>query len=580
MIVFCTGLSCGQESVKLPSPLESSEPFLVHALPTPLIVSVLPFEDRTRRPDLAWLRRGVPDMLVTALVNNPALIVAERARVEEIMREHAFQLSGHVPDESAVRIGRLAGATVLVAGSIAVAGSLLHLHAQLIEVERGIVLGATEAEGALDDVPSVVKRFITDLAARLPGSGGRIVQDRQISWADTVRAAEANGRGEALSREGKLYQALEEYERALTADPHYPFAQSNYAGAVRRLSDAGLAVTVGRADIEHTVGRAVTRLTEGSIELMTGTPEYEEEPGGRRKLLIPVTLRLMPQLVETLSQAVLPLGGKTLPGSPGGRNLAILLSARSDINALFAKRLSEPRRVYARLLGRDGRTIAVYSRLRAWDFRRWVSPTDGEQVRLDADLAHQTKIEISGLPPEQAMAIVAMRTTIDAVPQEQATVRVEIDAVPDSTGLGRLPMRSSAGGQTESAAVHAILERLWDPPIVERLWAPGYVPGNERVAVVMSVIRRNKLEVVEEPRLLRPSGEPGFDSAALAATRAALAEWLADRAARPPHADDTDQGEIVKLRVLFRLKKDVPKLNLIIASSHTQSLTVRPPTIR
>lgn len=562
-----------------PSAPPSSEPVFARALPTPLIVSVLPFEDRTHRPDLAWLRRGVPDMLVAALVSNPALIVAERARLEEILQEHAFQLSGHVPDDSAVRIGRLAGATVLITGSIAVAGALLHLHGQLIEVERGIILGAAEAEGALDDVPAVVRRFVTDLSTRLPGSGPRLAQDWPVSWADTVRAAEATSRGETLSREGKLFQALEEYERALAADPLYPVAQVNYANALRRLPDAGLSIAVGPTDIEHTVRRAIARLTEGSIELVTGSPEYHEQPGGKWKLLLPATLRLTPRLVESLQQLVHPLGGQVLPGVPGGRDLTILLSSRSDLNTLFARRLSEPRRVYARFLDRDGRTIAVYSRLRTWDFRRWVNPTDEDRVRLDVTLVHEAWIDVASLPPDQARAIMAVRTTVDPVPQEQVTIRVEIDAVPDSAERGRQPGRLPSEAQAESALIQALLERSWDPPIVERLWAPGYLPGNERVAVVTGLIRWNHPAMAEEPRVLRPSGEPGFDEAALAATRAAISEWLASRAGRP-HDEDAATDQLVKLRVLFRLKKDIPRLNLILASSQTQSLVLRPPPLR
>jgi hypothetical protein len=46
-------------------------------------------------------------------------LVVQRQRLEEVVKEQALQLSGRVADESTVRVGRLAGATVLVTGSVA-----------------------------------------------------------------------------------------------------------------------------------------------------------------------------------------------------------------------------------------------------------------------------------------------------------------------------------------------------------------------------------------------------------------------------------------------------------------------------
>ena len=71
-------------------------------LPTPTVLSIFSFEDRTQMVELAWLRTGLVDMLIAELTNNPSLIIVQRERVVEIIREQAFQLSGRVTYESTV----------------------------------------------------------------------------------------------------------------------------------------------------------------------------------------------------------------------------------------------------------------------------------------------------------------------------------------------------------------------------------------------------------------------------------------------------------------------------------------------
>jgi curli biogenesis system outer membrane secretion channel CsgG len=61
---------------------------------------------------------GLSDMLLSALVETQCFRVVERSRMEDIMREQGMGLGGTIDDRTAARVGGLAGAQLLVMGTI------------------------------------------------------------------------------------------------------------------------------------------------------------------------------------------------------------------------------------------------------------------------------------------------------------------------------------------------------------------------------------------------------------------------------------------------------------------------------
>ncbi|MDA0329387.1 MAG: hypothetical protein O2958_10300 [Gemmatimonadetes bacterium] len=80
-------------------------------------VAVIPFDNRT-----SWWANDMgdiaADMIVTRLVNSGHFSVIERERLEAILQEQGFQLSGQVNPSDVVEIGRLAGVMYLISGSV------------------------------------------------------------------------------------------------------------------------------------------------------------------------------------------------------------------------------------------------------------------------------------------------------------------------------------------------------------------------------------------------------------------------------------------------------------------------------
>jgi lysophospholipase L1-like esterase len=88
----------------------------------------------------------VVDELAYAMVSSGNFKVVDRKSLETIKSEQNFQMSGDVDDDSAVSIGKLLGANIVITGSISGAGSTRRLRLKALDVKTAeIVAMASEA---------------------------------------------------------------------------------------------------------------------------------------------------------------------------------------------------------------------------------------------------------------------------------------------------------------------------------------------------------------------------------------------------------------------------------------------------
>lgn len=127
-------------------------------------IAVIPFDNRTD-----WWANGMgeiaADMIVTRLVNSGYFSVIERERLEAILQEQGFQLSGQVNPSDVVEIGRLAGVMYLITGSVTgfsidekstrVMGRSIgyteaqsEMNVRAFSTETGEIITATEGSGS------------------------------------------------------------------------------------------------------------------------------------------------------------------------------------------------------------------------------------------------------------------------------------------------------------------------------------------------------------------------------------------------------------------------------------------------
>jgi curli biogenesis system outer membrane secretion channel CsgG len=97
-------------------------------------VAVLDFESIGTE---AYLGKAVSEIMRTALVSNQNYTVVERAKINEALSEQTFQKSGLVDDNSAVEIGKVVGANLVIVGSVVKIGNAFTINSRMIDVKTG-----------------------------------------------------------------------------------------------------------------------------------------------------------------------------------------------------------------------------------------------------------------------------------------------------------------------------------------------------------------------------------------------------------------------------------------------------------
>lgn len=93
---------------------------------------------------------GLVVFVENAFVNVGKVKVVDRQNIARIMEEQKFQLSGVTDESTAVEIGKLAGADIIVIGSVSYVGNMYYLNIKMIEVETAQILGSSISQASDD----------------------------------------------------------------------------------------------------------------------------------------------------------------------------------------------------------------------------------------------------------------------------------------------------------------------------------------------------------------------------------------------------------------------------------------------
>jgi hypothetical protein len=74
---------------------------------------------------------------------NAGLTLIDRSQLDQIRKEQNFQISGAVDDASAVSIGKLSGANVIITGAVTGSGDLRRLRLRALSTQTGQVMAVT-----------------------------------------------------------------------------------------------------------------------------------------------------------------------------------------------------------------------------------------------------------------------------------------------------------------------------------------------------------------------------------------------------------------------------------------------------
>jgi len=86
------------------------------------------------------------DFIINAFVNSGKVTVIDRKSIDIILKEQEMQMKDFIDSNKATQIGRLAGAEIVVTGSLSKIGETYYLNIKLIAVETAEIVGSSVVE--------------------------------------------------------------------------------------------------------------------------------------------------------------------------------------------------------------------------------------------------------------------------------------------------------------------------------------------------------------------------------------------------------------------------------------------------
>lgn len=195
------------EVSKLPVGALTYDPSKVTQVGSRLSVAVLPFGSNEEAADL---RDSVTEKLIIQLVNLRRFRVIERSALDKIMEEQKLGLTGFVDEETAVKVGKLAGADVIILGNINMQVGFVKVSARGIDTETSVLIVAKEADSGntnIETIENLVEQVAIDIYNDLPLVEGIVmeVEEDQIILSIGSNVGVRKGTKCVAYKEGKKY---------------------------------------------------------------------------------------------------------------------------------------------------------------------------------------------------------------------------------------------------------------------------------------------------------------------------------------------------------------------------------------
>ena len=128
-------------------------------------IVVLPFDNPTQDPRLAWMREGAAILLSEMLMSSGETVVDREERLQAFDRLQ-LPAAAALSRASSIKVGQAVTAAAVVSGTVAIEGDQLITRARVIRIDTGRLLPEVEARGPVTDLFGIFAR----LAPQVRGS--------------------------------------------------------------------------------------------------------------------------------------------------------------------------------------------------------------------------------------------------------------------------------------------------------------------------------------------------------------------------------------------------------------------------
>lgn len=203
------------------------------ALPQTKTIAFLHFDNASIDDAEKWqpMTVGLPAMLAGDFLDLGLLKVVERAKIEAILDELKLSEQQYADPQTAVKVGKLVGAHVLVFGTLMqLDGRNMRIDARLVQTETGELIGAVKVEGRPSDIVKLEQDLVKSLADKLEV---RLTDQAKAKLerpsGPPLEATLAYYNGLLYEDQGNYADAYAAYQKAADLFPKYDAALSKLA---------------------------------------------------------------------------------------------------------------------------------------------------------------------------------------------------------------------------------------------------------------------------------------------------------------------------------------------------------------
>lgn len=150
-----------------------------------IIVAVLDFENTSNSSEFDYLQNAIPEMLITDLLISKKIKVVEREKLKRVLGELKLSLSGAIPPEQSVEIGKMTGAKALLMGSIIKVGKFMRIDARLIDIKTSeVILGEKVEFSNEDEIIESTDRLAEQIIKNLTGEDIKVSKTPELPKED------------------------------------------------------------------------------------------------------------------------------------------------------------------------------------------------------------------------------------------------------------------------------------------------------------------------------------------------------------------------------------------------------------
>jgi len=170
---------------------------LIRATAAPEVLTVAVFDFESKDEAVRDLGPKVSALISANLSAEPNIVLVERAELEKVLSEHELNLSGTVSADTAVRVGNLTGAKVLVTGRVIKAENSIVIAAKIIGTETSRVYGSMVTQQGKTSILDLSADLAKQISETVTKRGDTLVA-QVVSREDRVKKIKSALQGKTL----------------------------------------------------------------------------------------------------------------------------------------------------------------------------------------------------------------------------------------------------------------------------------------------------------------------------------------------------------------------------------------------